>query len=310
MDAASRRHSGGGRGDFVVLRPSARRYNPTIIRTYRTIIAAAFLLLQAACVSDLAVQKFAKDAKRASELLPRAAAIPFDACVEQHIYQQVDSDGRTVTDRAAAAQACATSAQARDRQAKEYAVLGSYMGLLGKLASRSSPAGDSSANSGSAAASSGDKDDSTRQAALAGLSRALADIYLRAQPRTALHDAITAADPHVQVLCSLFKTEMLRASLLSLDNQETALRAMYSDAAPSGPLRLILYRQFESELNGIHEKRELANRYAALLGAIAKTHAELYASRDRLRSRGTLEAIAQDAGSLGEEAENIQRLTK
>lgn len=299
----------------MVLCPSARRYNPTIIPNRRILAAAAFLLLQAACVSDQAVQKFAKDAKRASELLPRAAAIPFDACVEQHVYQQVNSADRTITDRAAAAQACTASAETRVRMVEEYAVLGRYMSLLGKLASRSSPEADSPGKStASPTASTAIEDsttaDSTRQSAIAGLNGAMASMYLRARSGTALREAITAADPHVQALCALFQTQILRASLLSLDNQEAALRALYSDTAAPGPLRLILYRQFESELARIQEKRELARLYAALLSTIAKTHAELYASRDRLRSRGTLEQIAQDAGSLGEEVEAIERLTK
>ena len=278
------------------------------MRRYRFMVSVALLVLTAGCNNNPEIAHFAENAKTLSDLLPRVAVIPFNSCVERWIYTQLDlKDSRLFPNPAAAAAACQADAQADDRLMKEFSVLSAYLVALSTLAT-------------------GDHQEAVKQAkgvasksaslggvnpAVSALSGALATAVLQARTTHALRQAITEANPHVQALCTGFQKQIARLPALALDNQELELRALFSDSLPAVPAtRILLYRDFDSRLAVISQNRQMIGRYSTLLGAIARTHANLYANRDNLKSRAALTQILQDTETVGEQIKTIQLILK
>ncbi len=274
---------------------------------------ALVLLLagNAGCVGEQAVRDFAAASQQAASLLPRVAAISFNACVEQHIFQQVShTEARDLTDRSAAEQACVENARARDQLVRVFSVVSKYLDLLSRLAAGASPAYDESVKDVASEASSLAGVDAKQASALTGLGGVIAKSYLHARQRAAISRTITEAEPHLQILCSAFKDDIQRFILLTLRNEESELKALYGDESSSGANRLLLYRQFESELATISSNRELAERYAVIVTAIAKGHGELFARRDHLGSRETLQAVFQSVTVIQKQLGSIREATR
>jgi len=279
----------------------------------RTALQFTFVVLlltgTTSCISDEAVQAFATAGKQASDFFPRVAGISFNACVEQHVYQQIaNNSSRILVDRAAAEGACITNAQARDRLIKEYSVMFDYLALLGRATGQDNTAYDESVKNVATSISSLAGYEQEQGAAVSGLAGVIADVYLRGRRAKSVRDAIASANPHIQVLCSAFRNDIQRFIVLTLQNQERELKALYGDSAVSGPLRVLIARQFDSDLIILNTNRELADRYRTVLEAIAGGHAELNNRRDTLRNRESFQAVFQYVATVQKQVNAIRDL--
>lgn len=263
------------------------------------VYAGALALLLAAtvaCNPNFAIATFAANTKQFSELLPRVAAVRFNACVELAMYDQLQSDSPALPKRDAAVLSCREQAATRDRLIKEFSVLTQYFTALGKLANHDHAGAGASAQEAAGTAGSLVGANS----AISGLAGALTKAVLNAKTARALKQAIELADPHVQAYSRQFQDVIAPVLSAALKDQERELTALYTDsfrAAP--PNRLLLYRQFDSDTRSIREARQLVEGYSALMAEIAAAHGRLYANRASLGSKETVAGILHDAAGIG-----------
>lgn len=283
-----------------------------LIQLRRTLALFAFAvlaLLNTGCDSPSSVTQFVRNAREASSLLPQVAAISFHACVEQRVYQQIrNTDSTVIADRGAAQHACQSNADARDRLIQQYSVLSAYIDLLSTLATGKNEGYDQSIKDLTTNSAALANVDAERKSALAGLSSMVAELYLRHRSKRAIDKAVERAEPYVKVLCQSFEADIKRFILLTLDNEEAELKSLYGDAVGTGTTRLLLYRQFETDLAAINANREIAHRYGEILHFIAEAHSKLFAARGHLNSRETLQEIFSNVSSIGSNVKDIQTL--
>lgn len=249
-----------------------------------------------ACNTNLAIATFAANTKQFSELLPRVAAVRFNACVELAVYDQLQSDGPTLPKRDVAVLSCREQAQTRDRLIKEFSVLTQYFTALGQLANHDHAGAVASAQEAAGTAGSlvG------ANPAISGLAGALARAVLNTKTASALREAIESTDPHIQAYSREFQGVIAPVFSAALKDQERELTALYSDGVRATPAnRLLLYRQFDSDRRTIREAHQLVESYSALMAGIAAAHARLYANRASLGSKETIAGILHDAAGIG-----------
>lgn len=257
---------------------------------------ASLLIVTVSCNTNLAVATFAASTKQLSELIPRVGAIRFNACVELAVYEQLGADVPALPKRDVATASCHEQAETRDRFIREFSVLPAYFTVLGQLAAGDRAAAVSSAKAVGATAGALVGANS----AASGLAAAIANAVLKAQTAAALKEAIGAADPHIQVFSLLFEERLAPAFLAALKDQERELTALYTDSLRATPTnRLLLYREYNSELSAISASRDLVGSYSVLLSGIAAAHARLYANRANLHGREALAEILHDAAGIG-----------
>ena len=110
--------------------------------------------------------------------------------------------------------------------AKEYGVLALYLEVLEKLAT-----GKASASMKSIAANSAKLGSfsTPHQAEVSGLAGVISSAYLSGRTSHALRQAISTADPHVQILCKAFTSEITPAILGGLQLEERQLETLLQE---------------------------------------------------------------------------------
>ncbi len=268
---------------------------------------ASLLFITVSCNPNLAVATFAASTKQLSELIPRVGTVRFNACVELALYEELGTNAPTLPKRDVAIASCHEQAETRDRFIREFSVLPAYFTVLGQLAAGDHAAAIASAKAVGATAGAL----AGANSAASGLAGAIAGAVLKAQTAAALKEAIGAADPHVQAFSLLFQERLEPAFLAALKDQERELAALYADSLRATPTnRLILYREYNSELSAISASRDLVGRYTVLMSAIAAAHARLYANRANLHGRESLAEILHDAASIGRQLAALSSAAK
>ena len=268
--------------------------------------AIGFLLFLAGCVKPSAIADFAKVSAEAAALFPSIAAIPYEGCVAEaendQIQQATSFNGDFSFDRPKLEQSCKQQKATEERMERTYAVLSAYVETLAKLAGGSAPTYDTQLTNlaGSIPGLS-----ASQQTAVSGLASVISDAFVKHWRERQAAKAIERAQPHVEVITSLFEEEIPKYIIESLNIQRASLVSVYRDAyqrREGGQIRttnpVLITKEFAEADRVIEKKRAAVVAFEQIVTKIKDGHTALYKNRNKLAARDTIQELFQTTSSM------------